>query len=157
MHNIDYSRAMLSHQVWLLRHLGVDFARAPNSVHVYPPPPISKHPHALGRVQGKGGSPGYTRVAGVPRHSRAGYTCAVSRPQQPRHLSSKPLSPRAGPGTSLNLMRIGPKPAPCRKSGFRAGFRADGQRAAFEAFPTRIRPRSEPEARFPARRHYCAT
>ncbi len=29
--------------------------------------------------------------------------------------------------------------------------------ADFDAFPIRIRPKSGPEARFPARRHYCVT
>ncbi len=53
---------------------------------------------------------------------------------------------------------------PDRKSVVRAGFRPDstrealkmalrGRRADFEAFPTRIRPKSGPEARFPARKH----
>ncbi len=30
-----------------------------------------------------------------------------------------------------------------------------GRRADFEAFPTRTRPKSGPEARLPARKHYC--
>ena len=32
-----------------------------------------------------------------------------------------------------------------------------GRRADFEVFPTRIRPKSGPEARFPAQKHYCVT
>ena len=62
---------------------------------------------------------------------------------------------------------------PGQKSGFRAGFRPDSNResikigppaglrpgggAIFEALPTRIRPKSGPEARFLARKHYCVT
>ena len=58
---------------------------------------------------------------------------------------------------------------PGRKSGFRAGFRPDssrenikvclhtGRRAEFEAFPIRIRSKSVPGVRFPARKHYCVT
>ena len=58
---------------------------------------------------------------------------------------------------------------PGRKSVFRAGFRPDsnresikigpsaGRRSDFDAFPTRILPKSGPEDRFPARKHYCVT
>jgi hypothetical protein len=47
---------------------------------------------------------------------------------------------------------------PGRKSGFRTGFRPDFGRSLvgtdFEAFPIRIRPKSGPEARSPARKHF---
>ncbi len=58
---------------------------------------------------------------------------------------------------------------PGRKSGFRAGFEPysnrarikisspAGRRADFERFPTRIWPKSGPEARLPARLHHCVT
>ena len=58
---------------------------------------------------------------------------------------------------------------PGRKLGLRVGFRPDsnrvslrigpsaGWRADFEVLPIRIRPKSGPEARFLARKHYCAT
>ncbi len=56
---------------------------------------------------------------------------------------------------------------PGRKSGSRDGFRPDsnresvkigplaGRRADFYVFQIGIRPKSGPEAQFPARRHYC--
>ncbi len=54
---------------------------------------------------------------------------------------------------------------PGRKSSFRAGFRPHsnreslkaGRRADVDAFPIRMRPKSGPEARFPARKHHCVT
>jgi hypothetical protein len=58
---------------------------------------------------------------------------------------------------------------PSRRSGFRAGFQPDsnreglriglsaGRRADFEVFPTRVRPKSGPEARFPVRKQSCVT
>ncbi len=32
-----------------------------------------------------------------------------------------------------------------------------GRRADFGVFPVAIRPKSDPEGRFPARKHYCVT
>ncbi len=32
-----------------------------------------------------------------------------------------------------------------------------GRRAEFEALPTRIQPKAAPDARLPARKHYCVT
>ncbi len=80
------------------------------------------------------------------------------------------------PGPLLEPKRLQPKwlrtlcyaiMHPGRKSCFRAGFRKPqkrpsglpkaGRRADFEALPARIQPKSCPEARFPARKHYCAT
>ncbi len=55
---------------------------------------------------------------------------------------------------------------PCRISvGFSSGKPQNrssgrlsaGRRTDSVAFPTRIRPKSSPEARLPARRHYCVT
>ncbi len=56
-----------------------------------------------------------------------------------------------------------------RKSGLRAGFEPDfsregiqigitaGRRPDFDVYPIGIRPKSCPEARFQARKHYCLT
>ncbi len=38
-----------------------------------------------------------------------------------------------------------------------SGRPSAGRRADFEAFPSRVRPKSGPEARCPARKHYCIT
>ena len=58
---------------------------------------------------------------------------------------------------------------PGRKSAFRAGFWQDcylestdigppaGRRADFGAVPVAVRPKSVPEGRFTARKHYCVT
>ncbi len=58
---------------------------------------------------------------------------------------------------------------PGSKSKLRAGFRPDsnreslkigppaGRRADFGVFPVAVRPKSDPEDRFPARKHYCVT
>ena len=58
---------------------------------------------------------------------------------------------------------------PGQNSGFRAGFRPvslrenlkigppAGRRADSEAYPIRLRPKSDPEARFPGQSHYCVT
>ncbi len=82
-----------------------------------------------------------------------------------------PRSTISGPGQAAVLCQPGVSAVVYavmllgRKPGFRAGFRPGSSRerlkigpaADFEAFPMRIRPKFKPEARFPARKHYCVT
>ncbi len=94
----------------------------------------------------------------------------VSSPSLPAPLGWGP--PGSGLLTFQHLALAKRKPCtlwysivpPGRNSGFRAGSRLDSVResfkigrAGFDDFPTRIRPKSGPEARFQAQKHYCIT
>ncbi len=72
--------------------------------------------------------------------------------------SPAPGSSRALPAI-YNIIRV----LPGRTSGFRSGFRLDSSWESAKIGPPAgrrpagIRPKSGPEARFPARKHYCVT
>jgi hypothetical protein len=108
---------------------------------------------------------------------RGKYLITFRPPPRVRHKSEDPLKIKASPAiTSLtvcNMNSILCNSASGREIGLPgwisrgdysghphtrpSGRPLAGRRADFEALPTRIRPKSGPEARFPARKQYCVT